>query len=127
MSNSNFSSSTNFGSAYINKKVVMYSIYIPKYNLDEKQFCNDIFECGEKNYVGSPKIMFLTNWKLIFANNLKHLNWWTSIYEQMSMCECDHVWVWTWAFECEHGQIFQQTFEGIYVDYTLLWHGSNIF
>jgi hypothetical protein len=50
MVNSNFSNNINFGSASINKKVVLYSIYIHKYKLDarnldlEKWFCNDIFE-----------------------------------------------------------------------------------
>jgi hypothetical protein len=56
----------------------------------EKQFCNDIYEWGEIFYVGSPKIMFLTDLKLIFANNIE-------TFELMNkyIWTNEHVWMWS--------------------------------
>lgn len=49
---------------------------------------------GEKNYVGLPKIMFLMDWKLFFANNIETLELmnkyiWTN--EHVSMWPCVSV------------------------------------
>jgi len=127
MSNSNFSNITNFGSAYINKKVVMYSIYIPKYSLDahNMSFRKTIlqwhlwmggnFLCWvTQNYVFNGfEVNFCKQYWNVWIDEQVYMNKWACV--NVIMCEC------------EHGQIFQQIFKGIFVDYRLPWHGSNIF